>query len=172
LKKPPEKTERPAPAADLEPIFADLELVDSSFRSSLKLRGYFENPRISFEEKTKTFKTVFQNFISPAAYDFVVLLVRGNALASLTDILRNYKRTRAETGILELEVATAVPLSLDERNALVERFSAKLGRPLQIRNVIDPTVIAGLVVRAGDIMVDASIRAKLSRLAQQLRQGG
>ncbi len=153
----------------LETIFTDLELVESSIHSSPKLSGYLESPRITFEEKIKTLKNLFKDYINPAAYDFIFLLLRSNTINTLTDILRNYKRTRGQTGILEFEVKTTAPLSPEEKERLNRRFSAKLGRPLTIRNVIDPEIIGGMVVRAGDIVIDASINSKLQTLLKQLR---
>ena len=94
MTKSPKKAEETRPEQNLEPIFADLELVESSLRSSLKLRGYLENPRIVFADKVKTLKRVFKDYISAQAYDFILLLLRSNALTTLTEILRNYKRTR------------------------------------------------------------------------------
>lgn len=171
MKKPKEKPSvAPAPQ-DLEAIFADLELVESSIRSSLKLQGYFENPRVTFSQKVHSLKAIFKDYISPAAYDFVTLLLRSNTIHSLTEILRNYKRTREETGILEFEVKTATPLSPEEKSSLVQRFSAKVGRPATVRNVIDPGIIGGMVVKAGDIMIDASISSKMQSLLRQIRQG-
>ncbi|MEO0225384.1 MAG: ATP synthase F1 subunit delta [candidate division WOR-3 bacterium] len=151
---------------DLEPIFTDLELVESSLRSSLKLRGYLENPRIPFAEKIKTLKGLFKDYISPTAYEFLFLLLRSNTINTLTEILRNYRRTREERGILELEVKTAEPLSPEEKISLAERFSARIGRPLTVKNIVDPEIIGGMVVKMGDILIDASISSKLKRLAR------
>lgn len=158
------------PDTELASIFDDLALVESSLRSSLKLYGYLENPRVDFKEKTKTLKAVFKNYISPKAYGFIFFLLRSNTINLLTDILRNYQRTRKDTGILEFEIKTAIPLTLEERNQLAERFSAKLNRPLTVRNIVDPNIIGGMVVRAGDIMIDASVDSKLKVLNKKLRQ--
>ena len=148
----------------------DLEMVESLIHSSLKLRGYFENPRIPFEEKVRTLRTIFKDYISTKAYDFTIFLVRSNALSTLTDIVRNYRRTRKPEGIMELEVKTAVPLSPGEKDNLTEKFAAKLQRPLVIRNIVDPGIIGGMVITAGDIMIDASVMSKMKTLAKQLRQ--
>ena len=156
---------------DMEKIFEDLELVESSFRSSSKLRGYLENPRIAFDQKTKAIKNIFKDYISNEAYDFIFLLLRSNALGKLTDILRNYRRAGVETGVLELEVKTAIPLSPEDKIILTQRFSKKLGRPLMIRNVVDTNIIGGMVIKVGDIMIDASINSKMNTLLQQMRQG-
>jgi len=171
LKKSVGKSKGIKVAKDLKSIFEELELVESSIHSSLTLRGYLENPRISFDEKVKTLKNIFKDYISEQAYDFVLLFLRSNSINNLTEVLRNYKRTRDEKGVLELEVKTAIPLSPEEKEALMQRFSTKLGRPLTIRNIIDVNIIGGMVIRAGDIMIDASISSKMDKLIKRLRQG-
>lgn len=156
---------------ELNNILTELELVNSSFRSSLKLRGYLENPRISFTEKKKTLQELFKDYISPRAYDFVFLLLRTNALSSLSDILRNYQLTRVDTGILEIEVKTSVPLTNEEKELLIKTFSRKLKKPVHIKNIIDPEIIGGMVIKTGDLMIDASLRAKIQGLLKKLKQG-
>lgn len=156
---------------ELDNILAELELVNSSFRSSLKLRGYLENPRISFAEKKKTLQELFKDYISPRAYDFVFLLLRTNALSTLSDILRNYQLMRVDTGILEIEVKTSVPLTNEEKELLTKTFSRKLKKPVHIKNIIDPEIIGGMVIKTGDLMIDASLRAKIQGLLKKLKQG-
>lgn len=155
----------------LEKILAELELVDSSFRSSLKLRGYLENPRIPFAEKQKTLKELFKDYISLRAYEFVFLLLRSNALSSLTDILRNYQRARVETGVLEIEVKTSVPLTNEEKENLSQNFMQKLQKPVSIKNIIDPEIIGGIVIKTGDLMIDASLKTRIQGLLKNLKQG-
>lgn len=158
-------------STDMEKILSELEVVDSSFRSSLKLRGYLENPRIPFVEKQKTLKDLFKDYISPKTYEFVFLLLRCNALSSLSEILRNYKRTRVETGVLEIEVRTTVPLTNEEKESLYKSFAEKMKKPVSIKNVIDPEIIGGVVVKSGDIMIDASLKSRISELLKNLKQG-
>ncbi len=156
---------------DMEKILSELELVDSSFRSSLKLRGYLENPRIPLVEKQKTLKDLFKDYIGHQTYDFVFLLLRCNALSSLSEILRNYRRTRVETGVLEIEVKTAVPLTSEEKDILYKNFSEKLKKPVSIKNIIDPDIIGGMVIKSGDIMIDASLKSRIAELLKNLKQG-
>jgi F-type H+-transporting ATPase subunit delta len=164
-------TETPALAGkDLSPIFRDLEVVESSLHSSLKLRGYFENPRVSFAEKTSTLRKIFKDYISAEAYDFVLLLIHSNAVYLLTDILRRYRLHKTDTGVLELEVRTAIPLALEDKDVLAERFAKKLNRHVTIRNVIDESIIAGMVVKTGDMMIDASLQTKMRNLVNKLRK--
>ncbi|MGQ9701920.1 MAG: ATP synthase F1 subunit delta [bacterium] len=156
---------------EVEKILAELELVNYSFRSSLKLRGYLENPRIPFREKQKTIHDLFKDYISARTYDFVFLLLRTNALSSLSDILKRYKLTRADTGILEIEVKTSLPLTNEEKERLSQIFTRKLQKPVSIKNIIDPEIIGGMVVKTGDLMIDASLKTRIQGLLKNLKQG-
>lgn len=159
------------PNMEMDKILTELELVNSSFRSSLKLRGYLENPRIPFYEKQKTLKELFKDYIGSKTYDFVFLLLRTNALSSLNDILRNYQMTRSDTGILEIEVKTSIPLTIEEKEQLSQAFTRKLQKPVNIKNIIDQEIMGGMVIKTGDVMIDASLKAKIQGLLKNLRQG-
>ena len=158
------------PEKDLGPIFSDLEVVESSLHSSLKLRGYFENPRVRFTEKAATLRKIFKDYISAEAYDFVLLLIHSNAVYLLTDILRRYRLRKEDTGVMELEVRTAIPLTPGDRDDLAARFAKKLNRHVTIRNVIDESIVAGMVVKTGDLMIDASLQTKMRNLVNKLRK--
>jgi len=155
----------------LGPIFDDLEVVESSLHSSLKLRGYFENPRIPYAEKIKILRNIFKDYISEAAYDFIQLLIQANAVYLLTDILRRYRLKQEDTGVLELEVRTAIPLASEEKEKLAQRFAQKFGRHITIRNILDESIVAGMIVKTGDLMIDASLQTKMTNLIKKLRKG-
>jgi F-type H+-transporting ATPase subunit delta len=170
LKKSKSKPDTNDIRAGLRKIFEDLELVESSLRFSIKLRGYLENPTVSFDDKVKTLRGLFKEYINNETYDLIFLLLRSNAISSLADILRNYKRTREDGGVMELEVGTPMPLSPEQRNSLARRFSERLGKPLTVKNIVDDGIIGGMIVKVGDIMIDASVRGALKSLMQKLRQ--
>ncbi len=170
MKKQPHQDNIPQDI-ELEKIIDELDLVDSSFRSSLKLRGYLENPRIPFSEKQRTLKNIFKDYISPRTYEFLYLLLKTNALSSLSEILKSYKRTKADTGVLEIDLKTIVPLAEKEKEILAQKFSSRLNKPVHIKNIIDPEIIGGMVIKTGDLMIDASLRAKIQNLLKNLKQG-
>ncbi len=154
-----------------EMVIRELELINSSLRSSSKIRGYLENPRIPFAEKQKVLKELFKDYVSQKTYEFIFLLLQTNALPSLNDILKSYRRTRTDTGILEIEVKTTVPLTSEEKEELASSFGKRLKKPVAIKNVIDPDIIGGMVIKTGDLLIDASIRAKIQGLLRNLKQG-
>jgi F-type H+-transporting ATPase subunit delta len=55
-----------------------------------------------------------------------------------------------------------------ERDALITRLQAQTGKRIVLETVVDPELIGGLVLQTGDMMVDASVRAKLHALRERL----
>lgn len=70
------------------------------------------------------------------------------------------------------EVATAQPLSAEQEARLVETLSAKVGKKVKLKTIVDESLIGGLVVKVGSRMIDTSIRAKLASLQNAMKEVG
>lgn len=68
----------------------------------------------------------------------------------------------------EVRAITAVPLTDDLRAKLAERIKETTGRTATIVEQVDPDIIGGLVIEAGEVRVDASLRARLGGLRRRL----
>ena len=75
---------------------------------------------------------------------------------------------RRQRGIALAEVRTALPLSDDERTAIAERLRALTGDRIEMNEMVDESLIGGIVVRIGDQLYDASVRSRLERLRARL----
>lgn len=63
------------------------------------------------------------------------------------------------------EVRTAYPLDDDQRERLAEALGTMLGQPVDLRVIIDPSVMGGIVARVGDVVIDGTVRHRLDALA-------
>ena len=103
------------------------------------------------------------------ARNFVSLLADNRRLGLLPEIAADYERLRAEAeNTLEVELAAAMPVPAEEQKRISEALQKKLGRKITLKYVEDKTLIGGAVVRAGDLVIDGSVREKLGRLAAAL----
>jgi F-type H+-transporting ATPase subunit delta len=66
------------------------------------------------------------------------------------------------------EVRSAVPLDGAQRERLAQGLSRATGREVEVRVVVDPTVVGGIVARVGDEIFDGSLRSRLDDAKQQL----
>ncbi len=104
------------------------------------------------------------------ATNLLRLLAENERLAVLPDIAELYAELRAAAeNTLEVEVVSVDPLDEQARTTLVDALRRRLGREIQLVNTTDPAIIGGVVVKAGDLVIDGSARARLDRLASTLR---
>ena len=93
-----------------------------------------------------------------------MLLLRQIYTASI-----NAKRLLArEERLLELELTTAVELSDKEAAKVVKQIEEASGRSVVATRTVDPGIIGGIVVQAGSVRADASVRGRLDQLREEL----
>jgi F-type H+-transporting ATPase subunit delta len=101
--------------------------------------------------------------------NFLGLLADNRRLGLLPEIAADYERLRAEAeNTLDVDLVAAMPVDAAEQKRISEALQKKLGRKITLKYVEDKTLIGGAVLRAGDLVIDGSVREKLSRLAAAL----
>lgn len=100
---------------------------------------------------------------------FIGLLVDNRRLALLPAIAEGYAALRREhERVLKVTVRSAVPLEALQADALKAALTRRFDRAVELDSVIDPDVIGGAVIDAGDVVIDGSVRGRLERLAREL----
>ena len=74
----------------------------------------------------------------------------------------------AEERRLTVELTTAYELSDDEAQQIVGQIERASGRPVEATRSVDPNLIGGIILQAGSLRVDASVRSRLERLRREL----
>lgn len=101
--------------------------------------------------------------------NFVRLLAEYRRLTLLPDIAADYETLRAQAeNFVEVELRAASPVDAAEQKRISEALHQKLGRRIELKYVEDKSLIGGAVLRAGDFVIDGSVRGKLGRLAAAL----
>lgn len=66
------------------------------------------------------------------------------------------------------EVRSATPLTPDQESRLSEALEKSVGRPVELKVIVDPTVLGGVVAEIGDTVIDGSVRTRLAQLREAL----
>jgi F-type H+-transporting ATPase subunit delta len=102
--------------------------------------------------------------------NFLLLLVEKGRVAEIEEIAREFERLVAQAeGILDVELTTAVELSDDEARDVIEQIAQASGRKVVATRSVDPDLIGGIVLQAGSMRLDASVRGRLDRLRTELK---
>lgn len=101
--------------------------------------------------------------------NFVHVLAENHRLSLLPEIAAHYEVMRAAAeNTIDVQVASAVPLDAAQAGKLEQALSTRLKRKVRMQTSVDPTLLGGAVVRAGDLVIDGSLKGRLERLATEL----
>jgi F-type H+-transporting ATPase subunit delta len=104
-----------------------------------------------------------------AVVNFVRLIAEKGRAAELPEIVEEFDAlVAAEQRILDVELTTAHELSDDEFNRILKQIESASGRTVQAERKVDPDLIGGIILQAGSMRLDASVRGRLERLRHDL----
>jgi len=107
--------------------------------------------------------------ISAEGANFVRLLVENRRLTLLPEIAAIYESLKAEAEArVEVSVASAFPLDAAQLKTLEQGLARRFGRTVRLRATVDAGLVGGVVIRAGDLVIDGSVRGRLAGLATAL----
>jgi F-type H+-transporting ATPase subunit delta len=140
----------------------------AAVEASDELRDFLRNPQIEPGVKRQVLESVLEGAAEPFV-NFARLLAEKNRAADAADVHREFERLIAEEErVLELELTTAVELSDEEAAKIIDEFERAAGRKVEATRDVDPSLIGGLVVQAGSVRLDASVRGRLDQLREEL----
>ena len=152
----------------LEPIREELGDFVEAQRQVPELRGLLRNPQLDHRAKAAALEELLGGD-EQLVRNFLLLLAEKNRAGEIEEIAREFDRlvARAE-GILDVELTTAVELSDEETRGVISQIEKASGRKVEATQRVDPDLIGGLVLQAGSLRLDASVRGRLDRLRQEL----
>ena len=133
-----------------------------------ELRELLRNPQLDQRLKASALEELLGGD-EALVRNFLLLLAEKNRVGEIDEIAREFDRLVAEAeGILDVELTTAVELSDEETREVITQIEKASGRKVEATQRVDPDLIGGLVLQAGSLRLDASVRGRLDRLRQEL----
>ena len=152
----------------LDQVRQDFADFAAAVQGSEDLRRFLQNPQIELRTKRSALEELLEGS-DPILLNFVRLLVEKNRISEVEQVYEEWARLLArQERVLELELQTAVELSDEEAAKVVKEIEEASGRRIVATRTVDPDLIGGLVVQAGSIRLDASVRGRLQQLREEL----
>jgi F-type H+-transporting ATPase subunit delta len=146
----------------------DFDEFAAALAGSDELQRFLRNPQIESQTKRQALEDLLGK-ADELFLNFVRLLADKNRIAELDEVHEEWGRLLArEERVLELELTTAVELSDKEAARVVKQIEEASGRSVEATRTVDPDLIGGLVVQAGSLRLDASVRGRLEQLREEL----
>jgi F-type H+-transporting ATPase subunit delta len=141
----------------------------SALVADARVADLLTNPKMSIDQVVSMFAGLGGNTIDAHWQNFVRLLAQNKRLHVLPDITARFELLRAQyENELDVQVTSAVAMSGAQQTTLAAALKKRFKRDIRMSTSIDPTLLGGAVIRAGDLVIDGSINGRLQRMASDL----
>ncbi|MDP6375719.1 MAG: F0F1 ATP synthase subunit delta [Pseudomonadales bacterium] len=129
------------------------------------------SPDVSGPEKAHKLAEVCGDELNERARNLLQVLAANQRLDLLPEIALQYEALKAASEqSLDVEVLSAYPLSQSETETLKNALVVKFDKEVTVTSSVDQSLLGGAVIRAGDMVIDGSVRGKLEKLAEMLQR--
>ena len=152
----------------LEPVHQELGEFVAALREVPELDAVLRNPQLDPPAKIALLEDLLGS-THELVRNFLLLVVEKGRADEIDAIYEEFEDLwRREEGILNVELTTAQELSEEERRSILDQIRQASGRRVEATSKVDPDLIGGLVLQAGSMRIDSSVRGRLERLRQEL----
>lgn len=137
--------------------------------STPRIREYLSSPVHSSVAKATTVVDLLKDDLTENTIRFVRVLAENQRLDLIAEIRETFEELLAEERkTLAVEITTAVELTPDEVKAFDDALTRKFQREINLSVEVNPDIIGGALIRAGDTVLDGTVRGKLEKLQTTL----
>lgn len=127
------------------------------------------HPRITKEQKAQIFAELLQDSIDDQGRNLLKVLAENDRFILLPDMATIFEQLKAEAeGAIEAEITSAQEMNEQQQQAIAAALQKRLGREVKLVTKIDPSLMGGAIIRAGDLVIDGSIQGRLQDMKAAL----
>jgi F-type H+-transporting ATPase subunit delta len=152
----------------------DIDALDAALDASADLRSMIASPLILREDQEKAIEAIAAKMgLSTLTKNSLGLMATKRRLFVLPQLIAELRQLVAtEKGEVTAEVVSATPLTTEQTASLIATLTKRVGKDVKLKATVDESLIGGLVVKLGSMMIDTSIRAKLAGLKNAMKEVG
>lgn len=150
-----------------EVVYQDMEDISKTITSSNELQDALASPVIKVELKKNALREIFKNVhaVTLGAFD---ILLENNRIAILKSVAQKYLELYNEANQVQVAtVTTAIPLDNRLEMKIQDKIMELTGKGATIKNIVDPSIIGGFILRIGDLQYNASVAKSFSNLKRE-----
>ncbi len=137
--------------------------------SDSQMSELLDNPELGKIQKGELVVQVLGEKLTEQQQNLVKLMAENGRLKLMPDVVEQFEVARAKAeNKIDAEVISAFELTAEQTNELVNTLKNKLGCDITLTTTVDKSLIGGVVIKAGDTIIDASMKSQLDSLALSL----
>lgn len=150
-------------------IATDLRIINQTVENNIDLKNVLNHPSYSAAQKGALLKEIFMGEVQELSLRLLDLLVNRRRLELLPTIESSYRKLLNEKrNTVIAQLVSSETLSDNNIADIKARLNEYLGAHLKLETAIDPSLIAGFVLRIGDQVIDGSLKGRLNNIEKLL----
>jgi len=149
--------------------WSDMLQLAAAVAADEQMQDIIGNTNVNKSELAQLFIDVLGKKLNGQGQNMINVLADNRRLGFLPEIAEQYEVLRADQEkTIEAEIVSAFVVSDDQQKQIAEKLKAKLGREVTLTCSVDESLIGGLVIKAGDMVIDGSAIGQIQKLSIEL----
>ena len=154
---------------EIETIEKELKTLEKVLESENNLITVLNSSQISQKEKSELINNIFNNDISETLLGLINIVIKKGRQKNLTEIIKySIEKINEYRGNLKVCVTSVKPLTEDKKNKIINKLSKITKKNIILEEIVDKSLIGGLIIKIGDRVIDNSVKGKLNSMRKQL----
>lgn len=147
----------------------EVSFVRDVFKNEPDFMTYLEDHKVTLEDKVELVQKAFDKKVSDPIVGLLVLMLQKGRQSDIEEVLEAFLDYALEaSGVMKATVTSATKLSEMQLMTLKEKLEAATQKQIELNVIVEPAILAGLIVRVGDKVVDASYRGEIETMKKEL----
>jgi F-type H+-transporting ATPase subunit delta len=127
------------------------------------------NPSLTGAQQAQTFIDVCGDILNESGQNLVNVLAENKRISLLPQIFEEFEHLKAELEkAVDVEIISAFEVTDDTKQKLTQALKVKLDKDVRVTTSVDETLVGGAIIRAGDMVIDGTLKGKLAKLAEAM----
>ena len=158
-----------AKAKDALTAWSEMLTYAAAVADDEKMKVVLDHPSLTSEQKAQVFADVCADKLDDDGSRFISVLSENNRLVLLADIAELFEHYKSQLEqSIDVDIESAFELDNEQQDKLAQALSKKLDRKVLVTASTNSELIGGAIVRAQDLVIDASVRGKIAKLAEAI----
>jgi F-type H+-transporting ATPase subunit delta len=127
------------------------------------------NPSLTGAQQAQIFIDVCGDILNESGQNLINVLAENRRISLLPQIFEQFEHLKAELEkAVDVEIISAFEVADDTKQKLTQALKVKLEKDVRVTTSVDKTLVGGAIIRAGDMVIDGTLKGKLAKLAEAM----
>lgn len=149
----------------------EVGFINETLKGNTEFFEVLSTPRINVNEKKKIIDDVFGNYVNREIVNFIKILIDKRRIGYIIDIANEFERMVYEyKGIVKAKAYSSICLNSEQIKKIEKKLSEQSGKTVEIENIVDKSLLGGIMIKFNDVVIDGTLKGKLEDLENNLNR--